>query len=153
MALQLLLVEDDGVLFWDMESQIAGLGHTVVGGASSAQQAVEAARRLRPDLVLMDIRLEGQGDGITAARRIRDELGIPSLFVSGRLDPETTARACSAHPLGFLRKPFAPAELARALRLAEHAQSGPQLDLFHELARRQRGRPGSTLADRDSGLA
>ena len=82
------------------------LGHVVVAVAVSADQAVTLAERERPDVVLMDIRLNGSRDGIDAAEEIRRRLGIGSIFVTANTDPQTRRRAEAVQPLGFLEKPL-----------------------------------------------
>ena len=82
------------------------LGHIVVGIAVSAEQAVSIAAKEQPDVVLMDIRLNGARDGIDAALEIRNSLGIGSIFVTANSDPETRQRAKAAEPLEFLEKPL-----------------------------------------------
>ena len=87
----------------------------MVGWASRARTAISEAERTRPDLVLMDIQLDGPRDGIDAAHEIRHRLGIASLFVTGTSDNETYRRALRTRPLGYLRKPLALSELKSAL--------------------------------------
>jgi CheY-like chemotaxis protein len=74
--------------------------------------------RVRPDLVLMDMRLIGEGDGIDAALEIWQRFGIRSLFVSANLDPGARAKAASANPVGFLEKPFTRTSLLAAVAAA-----------------------------------
>jgi DNA-binding NarL/FixJ family response regulator len=90
-------------------------GHKVVGFAGTAERAVELADEMRPDLVLMDIRLPGKSDGIDAAIEIRQRFDIPSLIISAYSDAETRERAAPARALGFIPKPFDHALLALAL--------------------------------------
>jgi two-component system, response regulator PdtaR len=115
---RILIVEDELLISLEAELIITSLGHQVVGMARSADAAVEVASRERPDLVLMDIRLEGPSDGIDAAVKIRNTLGIASLFVSAHDDPQTMARAATATPAGFLIKPYTAASLGEAIRKA-----------------------------------
>ena len=121
MPLQVLIVEKDPVLAWDLASCLAELGHPVIGQANSAEQAIEAAARLRPDLILMDTELDGDESGITCASRILHDLGIASLFLASRGDPGSMARAYLAQPIGVLRIPFSVAQLDFALQVARRA--------------------------------
>jgi two-component system, response regulator PdtaR len=117
--IRVLIVEDEILLAIDMRSMLENNGCTVVGLASSAEQAVKIAERERPDLVLMDVRLEGQRDGVDAAIEIRNLFDIPSLFVTANADARIQERAQPARPFGFIMKPFSESMLLRALRALE----------------------------------
>ena len=104
--LRILVVEDEAVTALDLEDVLLSLGHQVVGTVDSAPAAVSAAARLRPDLVLMDIRLAGGTDGVDAAVTIRNRLGMPSIFLTAQTDFATRQRSLAARPLGWLDKPF-----------------------------------------------
>jgi DNA-binding NarL/FixJ family response regulator len=121
LTLRVLIVEKHGLLAWDLAYCVADLGHAVVAEAKSAQEALEAAAGLRPDLVVMGTELDGDGDGISCASRILHDLGIPSLFLASRSDPASMARAYLAQPLGVLRIPFTHAQLNCALQVALRA--------------------------------
>lgn len=110
-GLRILVVENEFWLRLDAEETLLELGHEVVGWASRACIAISEAERTRPDLILMDIQLDGTRDGIEAARVIRDMFGIPSLFVTGSADPALRKRAMKTEPLGYLQKPFTSAQL------------------------------------------
>ena len=103
--LKILIVEDEFFIALDVEEQAKSLGHTVVGTAVTAEEAVRMAGERRPDIVLMDIRLAGETDGIAAALAIRSQYRIESIFVTGNTDPHTLMRAKAIKPLGVLEKP------------------------------------------------
>jgi CheY-like chemotaxis protein len=103
--LKILIVEDEFFIALDVEEQARSLGHTVVGTAVTADEAVRMAGQRRPDVVLMDIRLAGATDGIAAALAIRSQYGIESVFVTANTDPHTLMRAKAIKPLGVLEKP------------------------------------------------
>jgi len=103
---RILIVEDEFIVSMEMESALAEAGFTVVGVANSADQAVQYAVRERPDLVIMDIRLIGQRDGIDAAIEISRSTGIRCVFATAHRDVQTLARAEAAAPLGWLTKPY-----------------------------------------------
>src|SRR5215813_12115286 len=105
-SLRVLIVEDEFFISLHTKQLLQLLGHVVVGIAVSADQAVNIAEEKRPDVVLMDIRLNGSRDGIEAADRIRKRLGIGSIFVTANTDPQTRQRALAIRPLGFLEKPL-----------------------------------------------
>jgi AmiR/NasT family two-component response regulator len=112
---RVLLVEDEILTAMDIEYILQQLGYDVCGIAASAPEAVQAADDLRPDLVLMDIRL---AHGIQAAGDIRSRLSIASLYLSAHTDAATLNRAQATQPLGFIAKPYTQAQLETALRAA-----------------------------------
>ena len=103
-SLRVLIVEDEFFISLHTKQLLQVLGHVVVGIAVSADQAILFAEQERPDVVLMDIRLNGSRDGIEAADEIRQRLGIGSIFVTANTDPQTRQRALASQPLGFLEK-------------------------------------------------
>ena|SRR5689334_10943506 len=105
-SLRVLIVEDEFFISLHTKQLLQVLGHVVVGIAVSADQAIHFAEQERPDLVLMDIRLNGLRDGIEAADEIRKRLGIGSIFVTANTDSQTRQRALASQPLGFLEKPL-----------------------------------------------
>lgn len=114
-GLRLLLVENDELLREVFEDMLVVLGHEIVGRVSTASAAIAEAERKLPDVVLMDVKLDGPGDGVDAAYAIKNRLGIHSLFLTGMTDSATRARAVMAGPIGYLEKPVAIRELATAL--------------------------------------
>jgi CheY-like chemotaxis protein len=104
--LKILIVEDEFFIALDAEEQAKALGHTVVGIAVSAAEAIRLAELQRPDVALMDIRLVGETDGIEAAREIGDRFGVATIFVTANTDPPTVRRAQSVNPVGVLEKPL-----------------------------------------------
>ena len=121
---RVLLVEDEILTALDIEYLVQQLGYDqqlgyeVCGIAASAPEAVQAADDLRPDLVLMDIRLARGTDGIQAAGEIRTRFDIASLYLSAHTDAATLNRAQATQPLGFIAKPYTQAQLEAALRAA-----------------------------------
>jgi PAS domain S-box-containing protein len=113
-----LIVEDELIVAEHLREQLEGLGYEVVGVCSEAEDAVERAGALRPEIVLMDILLRGPVDGITAAERIRRELGLPVVYATAFADEATLSRAKLAEPFGFVRKPFDERDLRVALEMA-----------------------------------
>lgn len=114
--LRVLIVEDEFFISLDTKSLLQSMGHTVVGIAVSADQAVRLAEQEMPDVVLMDIRLAGPRDGIEAAEEIHARFGINSIFVTANSDPHTRHRAQTIKPLGFLEKPLTEHRLRLGLR-------------------------------------
>jgi len=118
---RLLVVEDDFLVCAQYEQVLAEAGFDIVGTVHSAEAAVRAAGERRPDLVIMDIRLSGDRDGIDAALDIRRQFDIASLFVTAYSDAAIRERAADAAPADWLVKPVGNAQLAAAVRRAPKA--------------------------------
>jgi len=114
----LLVVEDEAVVAMDLDGQLHDMGYRVCGRVDNGRDAIERARVERPDLILMDIVLKGDLDGIDAAAEIGRELHIPVLFLSAYSDDETVERAAAAWPYGYLTKPFQNRELRAGIEVA-----------------------------------
>jgi DNA-binding NarL/FixJ family response regulator len=104
-GLTLLIAEDEGLVAMNMENALVEAGFRVLGIVDTEADVIEAALRLKPDVIVMDITLR-EGNGITAARRIQDSLRVRIVFVSGNSDPSTLAAAREIRSSGFIRKPF-----------------------------------------------
>lgn len=117
---RIMVVEDDRIVARDIREQLARIGHSVVAVAHSGEAAVDLAIGERPDLVLMDIRLEGRMDGIDAAQVIRTQCQIPVVFLTAYADDETVRRASRAEPFGYLLKPFEDLHLRSVIAMALH---------------------------------
>lgn len=115
---RILVVEDEAILARDLRETLRDLGYGVVGLASSASEAVEMAREHAPDLVLSDIRMPGDENGIDAAGTITDELDIPVVFLTAYADRDTLRRVTRTEPYGYILKPFDTRELEAAVELA-----------------------------------
>jgi hypothetical protein len=115
---KVLVVEDEIIVARTIASQLTQLGYTVVGTASSGAAAIDKALSSQPDLVLMDVVLKGEMDGITAASQICSQRDIPIVFLTAYADEDTLQRAKNTLPLGYIVKPFSPGELRVAVELA-----------------------------------
>jgi PAS domain S-box-containing protein len=115
---RILIVEDEFITAQGIQRSLIRLGYEVEEIATSGQEAVDRARELQPDLVLMDIMLGGEMDGIKAAEKIRTEFGIPIVYLTALDDQETLARAKRTEPLGYLLKPFGTKMLQSTLEMA-----------------------------------
>ena len=116
----ILIVEDEEIIAANLTSKIRQFGHDVAAVTGSGEEAVELAKRLKPDLILMDIRLNGAMDGIEAAEAIHGWSDVPIIYVTARSDPETLARAKITGPTGYVVKPFDERDLATQIELALH---------------------------------
>lgn len=117
-AKRILIVEDEGIIAKDIERALAKLAYEVIAVVSTGEQAILLAGTARPDLVLMDIMLKGDIDGIEAAQRIRREYGTPVVYLSGYGDSTTLQRATETAPFGYVLKPFDDRDLYAAVESA-----------------------------------
>jgi PAS domain S-box-containing protein len=117
-ATQILVVEDERIVATAIKSELQHFGYSVAGIASTAKEAVDKAVRCKPDLVLMDIQLQGEGDGIDAAREIRSRCGTPVVYLSAFSDIELLGRAGQTGAFGYLIKPYEERELHTTIELA-----------------------------------
>lgn len=101
-----MIVEDEAITAMATGAMLKRLGHTVVASVASGEAALEAFRHKRPDLVLMDIRLDGELDGIETARLLRADADVPVVFVTAFVDEQTRLRAAATSPLAFMPKPL-----------------------------------------------
>lgn len=120
---RILVVEDEGVVAIDIEEGLRSQGYDVVGVCQTGEDAMAQADKKRPNLVLMDIRLKGEIDGITAAQYVKENLRIPVVFLTAYADEATLSRAKIAEPYGYILKPFEEVELRAAIELALHKHS------------------------------
>ncbi len=114
----ILIVEDERVAAWNIQVALQNFGYTVVANVASGKKAVHLAETLKPDLVLMDIRLPGEIDGIEAATRIRNQFQIPVVYLTAHSTDQTIERAIATDPYGYLIKPFKRAELHTTITTA-----------------------------------
>ena len=125
---RVLIVEDESLLSMVVEDALTYEGYEVVGTARTEPEAVSLAIAHTPDLVLMDIRLAGNSDGIAAAAQIFERTGIRCLMATAFTDDKTKARAAPVQPLGWLAKPYDQEDMvqavAEALQRARAAAAG-----------------------------
>ncbi len=114
----ILICEDEALLAKDMEHSVRGMGYEVVGPVGTGEAAIRLCRENRPDLVLMDIKLKGEMDGIEAAGEIRKRADIPVIYITAYSMTELMDRIKSTRPYGYLTKPVNVPELSNAIDLA-----------------------------------
>ena len=100
----ILIVEDERVVARGLQMELEGMGYRVPGLAASGDEAVELVSVTQPDLILMDIVLKGELDGVQTAQRIREQYDIPIVYLSAYEDKETLGRAKATEPFGYLLK-------------------------------------------------
>lgn len=115
---KILIVEDQSIVAMDIQNRLKGLNYIVTGTASSGAGAVKKAEETSPDLVLMDIMLKGDMDGVQAAEEIRYRFGIPVVYLTAYADSNTLQRARVTEPFGYLLKPFQERELHSTIEMA-----------------------------------
>ncbi len=107
----ILIVEDEQIVAAGLKKRLQEFGYAVPAMATSGPEAIELAGRMQPDLVLMDIRLEGQMDGIEAAGQIRSRFRLPIVYLTAYSNPEVLNRAKITEPFGYILKPYQEREL------------------------------------------
>ena len=128
-----LIADDDFTIGMQIEEMITALGYDVVGQAGSGQEAVEMARDLRPDIILMDVVMPGELNGIKAAEKIKAELDVPIVFISGHGELDYIQEAKQIEPYGYVMKPFDENEIKAFVEIALHKHKmEKQLKQAHE---------------------
>lgn len=120
---RVVIADDDPIIRMDLREMLAGMNYVVAGEAADGKSAVNLARELKPELVIMDIRMP-EMDGIEAARTLTQENVAPVLLLTAYSEPELVARATQAGVIGYLVKPFREAQLGPAIEVT--------LGRFHE---------------------
>ncbi|HVN65901.1 MAG TPA: response regulator [Methanomicrobiales archaeon] len=114
---KVLVVDDEAIITMQLEERLTALGYEVVGMAASGEESIEKARRLSPDIILMDIVMPGKMNGIEAAKQIYEEMGIPVVFVTSYADDAIIEKAKAARPYGYIVKPFNELEIKAAIEV------------------------------------
>ena len=115
---RILIVEDEGIEALDLQQRVTGMGYTVLDIVSTGEEAIEKAGETLPDLVLMDIMLPGEIDGVTAAEQIRSRFNLPVIYITAYADEDTLQRAKVTEPYGYIVKPFRERELQITIDMA-----------------------------------
>lgn len=118
MKQKVLIVEDESIIAMEIASYVEGLGYDVLAAVASAQDAYMAAIQKTPDIILMDVHLKGEEDGISAVERIKKEQDVAIIYITAFNDDESMKRAIATDPTVYLSKPFNRKELSAALLIA-----------------------------------
>ncbi len=115
---KILIVEDEMIIAADISMQLSQMGYKVVGIQTSGESAIAVLKNSRPDLILMDIMLAGELDGIETAKHIVSNYNIPIIYLTSNTDDATFDRAIKTRPFAFVSKPFQRAVISRNLKIA-----------------------------------
>ena len=115
---RILIAEDEGIIARDLASTLKLIGYDVVGFARDGRKILSEAQKCTPDLILMDIMLDGGTSGIEAADEVREHLDIPVIFLTALADDETLKKAKVTEPFGYLIKPFDARMLYSSIEMA-----------------------------------
>lgn len=116
--LKILIVEDEMLIAANIANQLESFGYEVIGVIPRGEEAIKVVQSDKPDLVLMDINLKGELDGIETAKKIQQEGQIPIIYLTANSDDDHFNRAKATNPFAFLSKPFKRLDVQRALELA-----------------------------------
>lgn len=145
---QVLIVEDEAIVSMDLRFKLEAMGYEVPAETSTGEEAVDAVSKHHPDVVLMDIRLSGEMDGIAAAAEIRRRFKIPVVYLTSYGDEDTLQRAKATGPVGYLLKPFDDAVLRAVVETAIQYAEGGNLRKINE----RKDAPGEARAIEDGFL-
>ena len=115
---KIFIVEDQIILANDLKLQLEKLGYMVVGIAGNGKDAIKKIGKIKPDLILMDIEIKGDIDGIETAQKIRDLYNIPFIYLTACFDDEILERTSITQPYGYITKPYNEIGLKTAIKLA-----------------------------------
>ena len=124
--INVLVVEDESIVSKDIQHSLKKLGYNVVGASSTGEKAIELAGEERPDIVLMDIMLKGDMNGIEAAERIKELYSIPIVFLTAYADESTLSKAKITEPYGYILKPFKEIDLHTTIEMAVYKHGKEQ---------------------------
>lgn len=114
----IMVVEDEIIIGMDIRNTLKKLGYKVPAVVASGEKAIEKAEKIKPDLILMDIMLNGSMDGVEAAAQIRSRFRFPVVFLTAHTDATTLERAKQTEPFGYIVKPFEERELYTTVEIA-----------------------------------
>lgn len=130
---RILIVEDENIVGLDIQKRLRRMGYEALEVLSTGQQAVEYVEREQPDLILMDIQIQGDIDGIETTRRIRERFDVPIVYLTAFSDETTLERAKATEAFAYVLKPFKDRELYSSIEFALYRhQTGVELQKHHD---------------------
>lgn len=115
---RILIVEDDAIIAMDMEQILTHKGYNVVGRVDKGEKALSIVKEKKPEIVLMDINIKGNTDGIAVAKKLLDELQLKVIYITAYSDINMKERAFETEPIGYLVKPLRESELVAMIEYA-----------------------------------
>lgn len=112
---KVLIVEDDNIISLVLVNMIKQLGHEVVGTSTNGKDAIDLAVELKPTLILMDIRLKGELDGIETVIAIKEQFSVPVIYITGNTDRQHFERAKETNFVDLISKPFTQNDILRSI--------------------------------------
>ncbi|MFP4642112.1 MAG: response regulator [Dehalococcoidia bacterium] len=137
---RILVVEDESLIASEIQGTLKELGYTVLDIVASGEEAIEKVDEHNPDLVLMDIVLKGEMDGIQAAEQVRAQHNIPVVYLTAYTDDKTMERAKISEPYGYIVKPFEDRELHTTIEMAlyKHESEKERNRLYQQLEQKHK---------------
>lgn len=121
---KILIVEDEFIIAEKLSADLSDIGYKITAIVSSGEEALRSVAANPPDLIIMDIHIEGELDGIETTKRIHDEMVIPVMYLTGLTDQEVFQKARKTHPVGYLSKPYNRQDIYHAIELALYSAGG-----------------------------
>ena len=115
---KILIVEDEIIIAEDLKQELTKLGYKIIGIATKGKEAIKKIKKTKPDLILMDLTLKGELDGIETAKQINKHHNIPLIYISGYFDHKIIQRAKKTKAYGYLKKPIRPVEIHNKIKIA-----------------------------------
>lgn len=155
--INVLVVEDESIVSKDIQHSLKKLGYNVVGASATGDKAIELAGSENPDIVLMDIMLKGEMNGIEAADQIKGKYSIPVIFLTAYADESTLAKAKITEPYGYILKPFKEIDLHTTIEMAIYKHGKEQevvkeRDLLFSIVENKEGGNGFIFVKSNSKL-
>ncbi len=152
-----LVIEDESIVSKDIQHSLQKLGYNVVGAASTGERAIELAHEVSPDIILMDIMLKGDINGIDAASKIKESLQMPVIFLTAYADENTLAKAKVTEPYAYIIKPFKEVDLHTSIEMAlyKHGKEKEVIkerDMLYSIVEGREGNPGFIFVKSNSRL-
>ena len=113
-----MIVEDENIVAEDLKQRLESMGYNIVGIASNGKDAIKKCKDTNPDLILMDIILKGNIDGIKTAQNIIKHHNIPHIYLTGNYDKKIMKKAKTTQPSSYITKPFDDSEIQNAIQMA-----------------------------------
>jgi len=142
---KILIVEDEFIIAEKLSADLAEIGYKIIGIVSSGEEAIKSVGANTPDLIIMDINIDGELDGIETTREIQEKMAVPVIYLTGLADYEIFRKARQTRPAGYLSKPYNRQDIYHAIELALYNTEG---DLAKPVAEKKQEESVCILNDR-----